>query len=280
MVPMLSKKQWVLSHFFLVSALVLSLWAVLNTVHTKLRLSFLDIGQGDAILIQTPEYKNILIDAGPDSKVVDRLGEKMGFFDKTIDLFIMTHPDRDHYAGIMDIFGKYEIQTVMLTGIYNADILYREFLNELKQRDISIIYADNSRDLQIGRETYLDILYPFKSMSLIGKKVRNKNSTSVALRLVYKGKSLALLSGDAEEKQERELVLSGQEFVSDIFKLGHHGSKSSSSQLFLNAVTPKTVVISAGKDNKFGHPHEETLNRVKDLEIRSTITQGTVTYEF
>ena len=134
MAPTLSMKQWVLSHIIMACIAALALFQFLNITGHDLSLSVLDIGQGDAILIQTPEFKNILIDASIGSQVVDRLSERMGFFDKTIDLFIMTHPDRDHYAGIMDVFQKYDVKRVMITGIANTDPLYYAFLEEVKRQ--------------------------------------------------------------------------------------------------------------------------------------------------
>lgn len=279
MAPKLSSKQWALSLTILALLLVLSLYQFFQITNNKFTLFFLDIGQGDAILIQTPEYRNILIDAGPDGKVVEELSKKLNFFNQKIDLFILTHPDLDHYGGILDIFQKYPVEAVMMTGIAVNNQLYRAFLSELKNRDIPILYPESSRDLQISQNLYLDLLYPFEGQSLIGQKVKNRNDTSISLIIRdSSGRPLALLTGDAEEAQELDLLLSGQDFISPIFKLGHHGSKSSSSLNMLAAIKPETVIVSAGKDNKFGHPHKETIERVKNLEIFQT-SGGTVTFE-
>lgn len=279
MVPLLTIKQWALSLTILALLLILCLYQLFQITNNEFALSFLDVGQGDAILIQTPEYKNILIDAGPDGKVVDELSKKLGFFNQKIDLFILTHPDLDHYGGILDIFQKYPVDAVMMTGIAVNNQLYRTFLSELKHRNIPIFYPDNSNDIQISQDLYLDFLYPFEGQSLIGQEVKNRNDTSISLIIRNsKGDPLALLTGDAEEAQELDLLLSGQDFTSPIFKLGHHGSRTSSSESMLAAIKPKTVIVSAGIDNKFDHPHEETLERVKDLEIFQT-SGDTVTFE-
>ena len=276
MAPKLSVKQWALSLTILSLVLSLSLHQFFQISSNEYRLSFLNVGQGDAILIQTPEYRNILIDAGPDGKVVEELSKKLNFFNQEIDLFILTHPDLDHYGGALDVLQKYPVKTVMMTGLGIENELYAAFLSELNNRNIPIIYPENSRDLQISQDLYLDFLYPFENQSLIGQEVKNRNDTSISLVIRNSaGRPLALLTGDAEEAQERDLLLSGQNVTAPIFKLGHHGSKTASTEQFLAAIQPETVVISAGIDNKFGHPHEETLERVKDLAIISTTT-GTI----
>lgn len=278
MAPKLSSKQWALSLTLLALVLMLAVYQLFQVTHNRFALSFLNVGQGDSILIQTPEYRNILIDAGPDGKVVDELGKKLDFFNQKIDLFILTHPDLDHYAGILDIFQKYPVKAVMITGIAVRNSLYETFLEELQTRNIPIIYPKSSRDLQISQSLYLDFLYPFDGQSLIGQEVKNRNDTSISLVIRdQKGSSLALLTGDAEEAQELDLLLSGQEFEAPIFKLGHHGSKTASTEPFLQAIKPKTVIVSAGIDNKFNHPHQETMERVKELEVYST-KEGTISF--
>ena len=279
----LSRKHW--SSFYAIGLGLLFLTTLqLFGIHQSLKVSVLDVGQGDAILIQTPEYHNILIDTGPDSKVVDRLGEQLGFFDKTIGLFILTHPDRDHYAGILDVMQKYEINKILLTGIYMEDPLYLAFLEEAQAEGIGLIFIQNHQDLQISPNLYLDVLYPFEGQSLVGQKVKNRNNTSIVSRLVRRSsdgwETLMMLAGDAESGQEREVLLSGQAVKGDVLKLGHHGSKSSTSLAFLAAVDPTVAVVSAGKDNSFGHPHPETLERVKDLEVRQTLEDGTIELNF
>lgn len=273
----LSKKQWVLFYIVSVSLLLLAAGQMMG-VNDGLRVSVLDVGQGDGILIQTPEHHNILIDAGPGSEVVDRLGEQMGFFDKKIDLFVLTHPHRDHDGGILDVLQKYDVERVLLTGIDAGDPLYLAFLDEVKKRGIDVWFNQNHQDIQIGPDLYLDVLYPFEGQSMVGQNVHNKNNTSVVVRLVRGQEPLVMFSGDAEREEEREIVLSGQELRASILKLGHHGSRTSTSEVFLSAVSPQVAVISAGEDNSFGHPHPETLEKVKGLEVRQTMLEGTIEF--
>ena len=268
-----------LSHIVLLLLLQLLLYQVFWLTNNKPSVSILDVGQGDAILIQTPEYKNILIDAGPDGKVVDELGKKLGFFDKAIDLFVLTHPHSDHFAGFFDVIQKYSVKQVVMTGVSAEDPLYAEFLNQIKALDIPVLFPTSDKDIQIGRNLFLDFIYPFAGQSLIGQQTSNANNTSVVIRLADKNGPLAIFTGDAENNLEREILLSGQDISADILKLGHHGSRTATSDAFLQAVGPETAIISAGKDNQFGHPHAETMEKIKNLDVRQTI-DGMVEFNF
>ena len=275
----LTTKQWIALHTICIGMLFLIIPQLFN-VHQPLKISVLDVGQGDAILIQTPEYHNILIDAGADSKVVDQLSKQLAFFDKTIDIFILTHPHADHYGGILDVMQKYQIKKIILTGVVSGDPVYLTFLGETRKKNIETVFIQNHQDLLIGSNIYLDIIYPFNGQSLVGQDVYNKNNTSIVARLLRRTsgglENLAMLTGDAEEEEEREILLTGQDVRSDILKLGHHGSKTATSDIFLRAVNPKIAIVSAGKDNKFGHPHAETMGKVRGLTIYRTDLGGTV----
>ena len=273
-------------HWFSFCAIGIGLLALvifqLFGVHRNLEVSVLDVGQGDAILIQTPEYHNILIDAGPDSRAVDQLGKQLGFFDKTIDLFILTHPHCDHYGGVLDVMQKYEIKKVLLTGVSTKDPVYLSFLDMTKAKGIKLIFIQNHQDMQIGPNLYLDILYPFKDQGLVGQDTHNKNNTSIVARLISRTElgwgSLVMLTGDAEIEEEKEILLSGQDVTSDVLKVGHHGSRTATSDVFLTAVSPSKAVISAGEDNKFEHPHPETLKKLSGLDVRQTMEDGAIEF--
>lgn len=278
------------------SALVLAAFQAFQTVQGS-SIRFLDVGQGDAILIKTAESHQILIDAGIGAQVVDELGKNMDFFDKTIDLFVLSHPDRDHFAGILDVMQKYKIEKILMTGVASTDSMYREFLAQAKAAGIPIEFANADRDVQIGPDLFLDILYPLKGQNFVGQMPKDKNNTSTIMRVVQKvgicGEcagcgicgtndyhSIALLNGDAEFPQEYEIMAAGEDVSADILKMGHHGSKHATSEWFLKAVSPKTVVASVGAGNSYGHPNPETLERVKGLEVRRTDLEGTIVFEF
>ena len=279
--PHLDRKYWI---FFYAISIGLLFLVVLQLVGLKqgLKVSILDVGQGDAILIQTPEYHNILVDAGPDSVVIDQLGQQLSFFDKSIDVFILTHPHRDHYGGILDVMQKYEIKKVLLTGVISGDPMYTAFLDTARAQGVELIFIQNYQDLQISPNVYLDILYPFEDQSLVGQDVQNKNNTSIVARLVRRGQDgwgdLVMLTGDAEAEEEREILLAGQDVGSDVLKVGHHGSRTATSDAFLAAVDPTTAVISVGRDNQFEHPHPETMEKLGNLDIRQTMEKGTIEF--
>ena len=269
-------KRWVLSHFILLTILALCMWQFFQISNNNLSIAVLDVGQGDSILIQTSDYKNILIDAGENSLVIDELGDKINFFNQAIDLAIVTHPHRDHFGGFLDILQKYPIKQIMLTGVVSSDPIYQALLNEINEQNIPIIFPRNDQDLQIATNEYLDIIYPLANQSLIGQSVKNKNNTSIVLKVLkYNNESIALLTGDAEHEEEREMLLTGQDISSPILKLGHHGSRTATSDEFLNAVKPKTAIVSAGLDNQFNHPHEETMEKLSNIEVFETVN-GTI----
>ena len=280
MAPAFTPKQWALSHLFLALLLALSLWAFFDLRPVR-AITFLNIGQGDSVLIQTPEHRNILIDAGPDGKVVDELSATLPFFNRRIDAFILSHPHRDHMAGILDILGKYPVGMILMTGVVSNDPLYDSFLRRAHELGIPIFFPENQKDLQIGRNLVLDILYPFSGKSMIGHRVDNQNNASLSLILRgVEGEPLAMLSGDAEREEERELLLSGQDLSAPLYN--HHGSRTSSSPPFLAAVRPNTAVISCGVDNSFKHPHPETLDKFAalGLTVHRTDLEGRVILEF
>lgn len=259
--------------------LLLTLTQFLQITGNDLKVSVLNVGQGDSILIQTAEHKNILIDAGESGQVIDELGNKINFFNKTIDLAIITHPHADHFGGFLELIQKYPIKQIMLTGAISKDPKYIDLLNKIRNLKIPIIFPQNNQDLQISNNIYLDIIYPFAGQSLIGQDVSNKNNISIITKLITDSQSQILLTGDAEHEQEREILLSGQDIQSPILKLGHHGSKTATSDAFLSAVKPQTAIISAGVDNKFGHPHQEIIDKLSDIQILQTV-DGTIEFSF
>lgn len=221
----------------------------------KFHIYFLDVGQGDSILVKTPQGHQVLIDGGPGNFVIEQLAEVMPFFDKTIDLMVMTHPHDDHIAGLIEVLRRYEVSAVLMTGVIFENQAYAEFLREINLQGIQIFYAQSDYDFLFG-DVIMDILYPFKNIA--GDSFSNINNSSIAMMLHYKNQRI-LLTGDLEKEFESELVSSGIDLNADIYKAGHHGSRSSSSEDFLEKISPKTVVIQVGKNNKFAHPHPETL---------------------
>lgn len=271
-VSLFSLRTWLKIHgALLVLLCVVALeWRALP--NGKLRLSVLDVGQGDAIFIETPSGKQILMDAGPDFSVLPQLAERMPKTDRSIDLLILSHPHLDHLAAFPEIIRRYEIGAVLLAGMQYPGERYAEMLDEMAKRRIPIIVADPAKDLDMGDGVVLDVLWP--KPIYFGKQANDDdvNNTSVALRVLYKDQSV-VLTGDMEEEEESKILRSGADVRGTVLKVAHHGSKTSTSTGFLLAVRPQLAIISAGRDNKFRHPSVEILDRLKHFHIPVRITK-------
>lgn len=242
-----------------------------------LTVSFLDIGQGDSIFIQTPHGRTVLIDAGEGTSILERLGEETSFWTKRIDLVILTHPDRDHLEGLLEVLPRYKIEKILLTGIVHESQIYRSFLEMIVEQGIETFIPSPAHDWQIDEGVYLDILSPPEGYAF--EEVQHPNDTSIVAKLVY-GNTTLLLPGDAEAFQEQQMLLSDMDLRSEFLKSGHHGSRTSSGLDFLRSVQPRQVVMMNGKENPFGHPHLETVLRYDDLGMEwwNTKDEGTISF--
>jgi len=230
----------------------------------ELEVDFLDIGQGDSILIKTPMGQNVLIDGGPDNTVIERLGEVLPWWDRTIDLMILTHPHDDHVFGLIDVIKRYNVEKIIYTGVVHSAPAYIAWLELIRDYKIPLVIIDRPQIIELGDSCKLDIIYPLES--LLGKETANLNNSSLVIKLIYKNTSF-LLTGDAEVEIEN-LLAERQDFASlraDVLKAGHHGSDTSSSQEFLSAVSPEIVVIQVGKENSFGHPSRRVIKRLERI---------------
>lgn len=233
----------------------------------NLKVYFLNVGQGDASFIETPERIQVLIDGGPDSSVLSELSSVMPFYDRTIDILVLSHPQKDHIFGLVEVLKRYEVGNVVFASIEYKNSAYDEFKKIIEEKNINKIEAKAGTQIKIGQYAFLDILYPFEDMS--GEMVENPNDVSVAVKLNFLGKEF-FFAGDAELKEEVELVNSGEDVDIDVLKVNHHGSKTSSSELFLEKTTPEIAVISVGKNNSYGHPHQEVLERFENIKTLRT----------
>lgn len=259
----------------------LSTEAFKNTeeVSQNLRVAFLDVGQGDAIFIQTPNGKQVLVDGGPKDVVMRELREVMPFNDKTLDMLVITNPDADHISGFLPLLDDYTVSSVLEPGTRSTTPTYKDLMSKIKKKHIPILtaYKDMKIVLDKERNIYLDVLFP-------DQKVRGweSNDGSIVMRLVY-GQTSFMLMGDATELTEKIIMVTTdkERLQSSILKLGHHGSKTSSSQAWVEAVAPSIAIVSAGLHNTYGHPHEEVIERLeeKEAEILQTGVEGTIIYE-
>ena len=252
-------------------------WVV--PVPSGLKVSFLNIGQGDSILIEGPTGVQVLVDGGPDTSAVRELGQRLPFWDRTIDAVVATHPDADHIGGLPDVLHRYNTAYIFEPGVQNDTRAWSTFVqaaNDGVAAGAQHVLARKGMRLILGGGAYADVLYPDHDVSAIP----DTNSGSIVLRVVY-GTTSFLLTGDLPDKQELYLVQTDPKNLdSDVLKAGHHGSAHSSTPEFVAAVSPNMVVYSRGCDNKYGHPAPRTVALFESLQIPAydTCQQGTVTF--
>lgn len=236
---------------------------------TELTVHFLDVGQGDAILISC-DGAYMLIDAGDNDKgtLVQNYLNKQGV--EHLDYIIGTHPDADHIGGMDVILYKFDCGTVMMPEVTNDTATYRDVINTMKEKGYQNTAPAVGDSYSLGSAQFT-ILGPTDTYE-------DTNNNSIVLLLTH-GDNKFLFVGDAEEKAEEDILAEGVSVKADVLKVGHHGSRTASSEAFLQAVEPTYAVISCGQDNSYGHPHAETLNTLRSMGVKvfRTDEQGTVT---
>lgn len=251
----------------------------INNHNDYLKVVFLDVGQGDSIYIEAPNGKQVLIDGGPDAKLLSSLAKVMPFADRSIDMIIATHLDMDHIGGFPLLLDNYKVISIIENGAISDTKISSSLEEKILKKKINKIIARRGMRILIDekKNIYFDILFPDRDVSNF-----ESNDASIIGKLVY-GSNSFMFTGDATvytenliEWNEKEGVLS-----SDVLKLGHHGSRTSSSILWLEKVNPKVAIISAGKNNKYGHPHKELLERLFTLQIPylNTYEKGNIIFK-
>lgn len=267
------KKFWLMIGGLVAILAVLLFYCLTSLGDGLLHVFVLNIGQGDAILIQTPGLERVLIDGGPDDKILRELADVMPFYERTIDVIVLSHPHADHVNGLVEVLKRYDVQQIVITGVSYNYPGYRAFLDLAAQKKISILLVNGQQDFQLLNDRrrlkrdgiIFDILFPFESLQ--GRTFENLNNSSISFRLLYREK-IFYFSGDLEIEGEKKLVASGLDLQADVLKAGHHGSRTSSSEPFLNLVRPKVALISCGVKNKFKHPHPETIQHFQEHGIQ------------
>ena len=242
----------------------------------KLKVYFFDVGQGDAILIESPDHRRILVDGGPNRKVVSELGKVMPFGDKRIDAVLESHPDKDHVGGLPEVVNRFKVGLFVESGAESENSIDDELKKRLEQKKIPRMFARSGMVINLGDGVKLAILFPDQNVSRW-----ETNDASIVAKVIYKGKSF-LLTGDSPLRIENILVRKNKNILkSDVLKAGHHGSRTSTSLLYAQAVKPEYTIISAGKDNRYGHPHRETLEALSNVRstVLSTSDLGTIKFE-
>ena len=273
------KSYFKLGIVIIFAILTLIIWSFVFSRESKngmLTVAFLDVGQGDAIFIETPNGTQILLDGGPNKKVLRELSELMPFYDRSIDMIITSHPDMDHIGGVPDVLERFEVEHIMIPGVGSDTDVYEEMISTVQEKNIEILYARRGRIyLDEDHGVYLDILFPDRDVTGF-----DKNLASIVAKLVY-GDATFLLTGDSPKSIEEYLIgLDPAALDVDVLKLGHHGSKTSTSEDFLGYTSPNYAIISAGKDNSYGHPHQEVLDALEQFDIKYFETaEGTIIFE-
>lgn len=244
----------------LIAMLLVVSWATTQP-DGHLHIAFMNVGQGDATFIQTPSGRQILIDGGFYPSVLnDQLGQQMPFWDRTLDMMIATHPDADHVSGLVGVFDRFDVDILITDGEgLGESPIYDEVLLAAEKGNTAVHQAQVGEVIEIGDGVRLEVLHPGERLN-----EESRNDNSVSMRLVY-GDFTFLFTGDAEAKAEEEMLATGLPLQALVFKAGHHGSRSSSTTEFLTAVQPQIIIVSAGVDNRFGHPHPEMLQRANDM---------------
>jgi len=231
----------------------------------QLHVCFLDVGQGDAILIRTPDGKNVLLDGGPSpAALMSELGRRLPFWDRTVDLLILTHPDDDHITGLLPVLERYDVEQVMEPGWEVETPVYAEWEALIERRHIARTFPRAGTQVDLGRGVRLEVLHPGNTW--IKGTGSDTNNNGLVMRLTM-GQASFLFTADIEVEAERRLLSAGANLDCTILKVPHHGAGTSLSEDFLRATDPQIGVISVGQDNDFGHPAEGTITRLLDAGV-------------
>lgn len=233
---------------------------------------FLDVGQGDAILLQD-KTAQVLIDGGPGMAVLKELAREMPWFDRRLEVVINTHPDKDHLEGLLHVLERYDVGLVLLPEVAHTSQLYGEWIRQLAERQVPYRFGHEGQRITAG-DIKIDILGPKATEDIV--RTKKTNNASVLTRINYSEMSF-LLTGDAEKSVENELARAGAHLDVDVLKAGHHGSNTSTHAAILSAASPGAVVISVG-ENSYGHPHSDVLERLTPYQVWRTDEHGAVRF--
>ncbi len=230
-----------------------------------LKVAFLDVGQGDSILIQAPNGQTMLIDGGrstslANSVIIPKLKE---WGARQVDVLIPTHPDLDHIAGLVGVLENYPVKLAALTGQVHSTQIYERLLTDIRDKNVEALKVRTGTAIPFDSSVKIDVLNPDDAAV---NNADDTNNASIVLKLTY-GATSFLLTGDAELPADKAILDHGFDVRSTVLKLGHHGSRTSTNEDWLNHVQPQLGIISVGKDNSFGHPHPEVIAALDKLKI-------------
>lgn len=254
--------KWAICIFFII---VIVIWGIISSLPDGLlHVKFIDVGQGDAILVTTPEGSNILIDGGPSPQSLClALGKELPFWERKLDLVIATQPHSDHISGLVEIIKRYDINKVMDNGISYDSEIYREWTRTIHDLDIGHLIARPNNKIELDNGIMLEILNPTLE-ALFENSSSDVDNNGIVLKLSWKEISF-LLTADIRTEAEYKLIRDRHNLSSSVLKIAHHGSDTSTSTNFINAVNPSAAVVSVGEDNTYGHPSESVINRINSV---------------
>ncbi|MBI2068919.1 MAG: MBL fold metallo-hydrolase [Candidatus Yanofskybacteria bacterium] len=255
-------RKFSLTHLVIILCLTVFAFSTHSAAQEKdglLKIYFFDIGQGDAIFIEAPNGNQVLIDGGPDNRVLSELAKAMPFYDRDIDVVVATHPHADHIFGLIEVLDRFEVANIIEAKDRYVSPVFDQWQEKVGKEGARETEALAGKVVDLGNNVFLRILYPFKSYD--GTVLKKPHEANVVVMLEYKELEV-LLTGDMEMPVERQLLLDGGDISADVLKVGHHGSKTSSSDSFLSSVNPEIAVIQVGK-NSYGHPTQEVLSRLE-----------------
>ncbi|MDD2646614.1 MAG: MBL fold metallo-hydrolase [Patescibacteria group bacterium] len=225
------------------------------------KIIFLDVGQGDSILIESAQGHNILIDGGPSKEISYKLDQYLPLTNRKIDIMILTHPDPDHLNGLVEVIKRYQVNQIYSNGVYDPDLNYLEWQGVIIEKNIPFSYITHPMQLAIDSRVFVDFLWP--RQNYINQSLKDDNIASVVTKFDINGHKF-LLTGDLPSEEEGELLATKTDPIAEVLKIAHHGSKYSTSNNFLALVKPSYAVISVGK-NSFGHPSFRVLNSLQKI---------------
>lgn len=268
--------RWYVLGFLLLFSLTLWFVVIREDHNGILTISFLDIGQGDSIFIESPTGMQVLVDGGPNNNLMKEISKVLPWYDRHIDMLVVTNPDKDHYEGFIALLKRFKTDVVLEPGTTNKNSAYEVLENEIKNKKIPKILARRGQIIDLGGGAYLEVIFPDRDVSGL-----SPNDGSIVMKLVY-GDTSVLLQGDSTSNIEHYLLgLGGEKLASTILKAGHHGSKTSSSEEYVKAVSPEWVVISAGTNNTYNHPNKEVLDILNKQKLVTLVTcnMGQINFE-
>ncbi len=268
--------------YFIIFSL-LALGIILGSIifydkNTKTTVVFLDVGQGDSILISSGSQQ-LLIDGGKDGKLLlEKFGKYIPFWDRNIETIIESHPDQDHIGGLVNVLGVYKVGSILETKMQSESQTYKKLEEEIESKRIKKIEAKKSVSVKFSSGAIAEILYPFETVTDINGKDTNMYSVVVKLTI---GENKFLFTGDLPTQQENKILAKNVDIGADFLKVSHHGSKYASSNEFLEKVRPSTAIVSVGKNNSYGHPNQEVLQRLlsRGINIFRTDEMGDIQYD-